>query len=143
MTPLRLSYRTLSPNAYQGLLATKKALDESSLGKDLIELVYLRTSQINGCAFCLEMHGASLRARGVADAKLDSLAAWRLSAHFSEQERAALAWTEALVDVATTHAPDADYAPLRAHFSEAEIADLCFAIALMSALNRMAIGARQ
>ncbi|WP_174866771.1 carboxymuconolactone decarboxylase family protein [Pectobacterium polaris] len=140
MSTLRLPYQTLSPEAYQGLTLTKKALDKSSLGKPLIELVYLRISQINGCAFCLEMHAAALRAGGVPDAKLDSLAGWRVSDHFSERERVALAWTESLVDVARSHAPDEDFEPLKAHFSDTEVADLSFAISLMSAFNRLAIG---
>lgn len=143
MSTLRLPYQTLSPEAYQGLSLTKKALDKSSLGKPFIELIYLRVSQINGCAFCLEMHAAALRRSGVADAKLDSLAGWRLSAHFSERERVALAWTESLVDVAGSHAADDYFEPLREHFSDAEIADLSFAISLMSAFNRLAIGMRQ
>ncbi|MDU2940624.1 MAG: carboxymuconolactone decarboxylase family protein [Enterobacteriaceae bacterium] len=143
MSTLRLPYQTLSPEAYQGLSLTKKALDKSSLGKSFVELIYLRVSQINGCAFCLEMHAAALRRSGVADAKLDSLAGWRLSAHFSERERAALAWTESLVDAAGSHAADNYFEPLREHFSDAEIADLSFAISLMSAFNRLAIGMRQ
>ena len=143
MSTLRLPYQTLSPEAYQGLGATKRALQKSSLGKQLIELVYLRTSQVNGCAYCLEMHAASLRADGVPPAKLDSLAGWRVSSQFSERERAALGWTESLVDVAHTHAPDSDFEPLKSHFSDTEIADLCFAIALMSAFNRLAVGMRQ
>lgn len=143
MSTLRLAYNTLSPEAYAGFIATKKALSKSSLGKQLVELVYLRISQINGCAFCLEMHTASLRAGGMPPAKLDGVAGWRVSAHFDERERAALAWTESLVDVAHTHAPDADFDPLKAHFSDTEISDLSFAIALMSAFNRMAIGMRQ
>lgn len=143
MSTLRLPYSTLSPAAYQGLLATKAALDHSSLGKPLIELVYLRVSQINGCAFCLEMHAKALRAGGMAQAKLDSLAGWRVSAQFDARERAALAWTESLVEVARTHAPDTDFESLRPHFSDAEISDLSFAIALMSAFNRLAIGMRQ
>lgn len=143
MSPLRLPYYTLSADAYKGLTATKKSLEHSSLGKPLTELVYLRVSQINGCAFCLEMHAKALRADGMADAKIDSVAGWRVSGHFSERERAALAWTESLVHVADTHAPDADFAPLKALFSDAEISDLSFAVALMSAFNRLAIGMRQ
>lgn len=140
---LRLSYWTLSPEAYAGFAATKKALEKSSLGKQLIELAWLRMSQINGCAFCLEMHAKALRNGGMPDAKLDSLAGWRVSEHFSERERAALAWTESLTHIDRTNAPDADFEPLKAHFSDAEIADLSFAIALMSAFNRLAIGMRQ
>lgn len=143
MSMLRLPYNTLSAQAYQGLIATKQALERSSLGKPLVELVYLRVSQINGCAFCLEMHAKALRGDGMADAKIDSLAGWRVSALFSERERAALAWTESLVDVAHTHAPDADFVPLKACFSDVEISDLSFAVALMSAFNRLAIGMRQ
>ncbi|VCU72047.1 Carboxymuconolactone decarboxylase family protein [Pigmentiphaga humi] len=143
MSTLRLSYWTLSPEAYQGFIATKKALEKSTLGMQLIELVWLRISQINGCAFCLEMHAKALRADNVPEAKLDSLAGWRVAGHFSEREQAALAWTEALTHVDRTHAPDEDFEPLKAHFSDAEISDLCFAIALMSAFNRLAIGMRQ
>lgn len=143
MSTLRLPYWTLSPEAYQGFSATKKALEKSSLGKQLIELVWLRMSQINGCAFCLEMHAKALRASGVPDAKLDSLAGWRAGGHCTERERAALAWTEALTHVDRTHAPDEDFEPLKAHFSETEISDLTFAIALMSAFNRLAVGMRQ
>ena len=142
-TPKRLPYHTLSPEAYQGFGATKKALERSSLGKQLIELAWLRMSQINGCAFCLEMHSKALRAGGLAETKLDSLAGWRVSDHFSDRERAALAWTEALTHVDKTHAPDVDYEPLKAHFSDVEISDLTFAIALMSGFNRLAIGMRQ
>lgn len=143
MSTQRLPYQTLSPEAYQGLIATKKALDKSTLGRTLIDLVYLRLSQINGCAFCLEMHAAALREGGMAVAKLDSLAGWQVSAQFDARERAALAWVESLAEVAHSHAPDADFAPLKAHFSDTEIADLTFAIALMSAFNRLAIGMRQ
>lgn len=142
-TPQRLPYYTLSPEAYSGFAATKKALSKSTLGKTLIELVWLRISQINGCAFCLEMHAKALRADGESAARLDSLAGWRVSELFSERERAALAWAESLTHVDKTHAPDADYTPLADHFSEAEISDLTFAIALMSAFNRLAIGMRQ
>lgn len=143
MSSLRLPYQTLSPEAYRGFGLAKQALDKSPLGKPLVELVYLRVSQINGCAFCLEMHAAALRAGGMPQAKLDALAGWRVSAHFGERERLALAWTEALVDVADSHAPDDDFLPLKAVFSDAEISDLSFAVALMSAFNRLAIGMRQ
>ena len=142
-TPQRLPYYSLSPEAYRGFGATKAALEKSSLGKPLIELIWLRMSQINGCAFCLEMHAKSLRAASTPDATLDSLAGWRVSERFTPRERAALAWTEALTHVDQTHAPDEDYEPLKEHFSDVEISDLTFAIALMSAFNRLAIGMRQ
>ena len=141
--PKRLPYHTLSPEAYRGLGATKAALEKSPLGKPLIELVWLRMSQINGCAFCLEMHAKALRAGGMPQIKLDSLAGWRVSEQFDARERAALAWTESLTHIDQTHAPDEDFEPLKAHFSDVEISDLSFAIALMSAFNRLAIGMRQ
>lgn len=143
MSQLRLPYWTLSPDAYQGFIATKDALEKSSVGTQLIGLVWLRMSQINGCSFCLEMHSKSLRADGMTTAQLDSVAGWRVSERFSARERAALAWTESLTHVDQTHAPDTDFEPLKAHFSDTEIADLTFAIALMSAFNRLAIGMRQ
>jgi len=143
MDAQRLEYDKLSPEAHRGLLAVHEALNKSPLGKTLVELVYLRVSQINGCAFCLEMHSAALRAAGVPAAKLDAMAGWRVSGRFDQRERAALAWAEALTDVAATHAPDEAYEPLKAHFSEVEISDLGYAIALMNAFNRLAIGARR
>lgn len=142
-TPKRLPYHTLSPEAYRGFGATKAALEKSTLGKQLLELVWLRMSQINGCAFCLEMHARALRTSGMADAKLDSVAGWRVGEHFTERERAALAWTEALTRVEQTNAPDEAFDPLRDHFSDVEISDLTFGIALMSAFNRLAVGMRQ
>jgi len=143
MTPKRLPYFQLSPAAYAGFGATKKALESSPLGQELIEFVWLRMSQINGCAFCLEMHAKALRARDVSQVKLDSLAGWRVSERFTARERAALAWTESLTHVDRTGAPDTDYEPLAEYFTDVEISDLTFAIALMSAFNRLAIGMRQ
>ncbi|WP_147195326.1 carboxymuconolactone decarboxylase family protein [Pantoea sp. CCBC3-3-1] len=143
MSHLRLPYFQLSNDAYAGLAATKKALEKSTLGKVLIELVYLRTSQMNGCAFCLEMHAKSLRSSGVENAKIDALAGWRVSHHFNDKETAALQWTEALVNVGDTFAPDDYFAALKEHFSDSEISDLTFAVSLMSAFNRLAIGMRQ
>lgn len=142
MSQLRLPFSTLAPAAYQGLIATGQALAQSSLGLELVELIYLRISQINGCAFCLGKHAETLREQGVSQAKLDRLAGWRISNLFDARERAALEWAETLTAVAEKGAPDAAYEPLRAHFSDAEIADLTFAVALMNAFNRLAVGMR-
>ncbi|PZW70209.1 AhpD family alkylhydroperoxidase [Pseudomonas sp. URMO17WK12:I1] len=142
MSTLRLPYSQLSPDIYKGLLATKKALAASSLGLPLIELVNLRISQINGCSFCLEMHAKALRDGGTPAAKLDSLAGWRISVHFSDAERAALAWAESLTDIAHTHAPDDVFEPLKAHFTDVQISDLTYAVALMNAFNRLAVSMR-
>lgn len=143
MSNLRQPYHELSQEAYSGFIQAKKALEKSALGGELIELIYLRVSQINGCAFCLEMHSSALRKRGIDQAKLDALAGWRVSHRFSERERAALAWAEDLTDIARCRAEDAVYLPLEACFSPQEVSDLTFAVSLMNAFNSLAIGMRQ
>ncbi|MDD5271604.1 MAG: carboxymuconolactone decarboxylase family protein [Methylovulum sp.] len=139
---LRLPYHELSPIALAGLRAVGTTLEDGPLGYPLLELVYLRVSQINGCAFCLKKHAKALREAGEAQEKLDSLAGWYISELFSERERAALAWAEALTHIATTHAPDELFFALQALFTDREISDLTFAIANMNALNRLAISMR-
>ncbi|MGO2305160.1 MAG: carboxymuconolactone decarboxylase family protein [Providencia sp.] len=143
MSTLRLAYNILSPEAYKGLIDCKNALEKSGLGKELIELVYLRISQINGCAFCLDMHATSLRAAGVSNKKIDTLAGWQVSHHFTEKERAALAWTESVANIAQTVAPDSLFNHVKLHFNDVQISDLTLAIGLMSAFNRVAIALRQ
>ncbi|EHX6290261.1 carboxymuconolactone decarboxylase family protein [Salmonella enterica subsp. enterica serovar Larochelle] len=142
MTTLRQPYYELSPEVYSALVQAKNALEKSTLDPTLMELIYLRVSQINGCAFCLEMHSKALRKAGVNQAKLDALAGWRVSHHFGEQEYAALAWAESVTHIAETHAEDNVYLPLLDHFSAREISDLTFAIGLMNCFNRLAIGMR-
>ncbi|MGU3415769.1 carboxymuconolactone decarboxylase family protein [Enterobacteriaceae bacterium C23F] len=142
MTTLRQPYYELSPQAYAAFIQAKKALENCELDLPLIELVYLRVSQINGCAFCLEMHSKALRKHGVDQVKLDALAGWRVSHQFSDRERAALAWAEDVTDIARTRAEDAVYEPLLAYFSATEISDLTFAISLMNAFNRLAVSMR-
>ncbi|MBD1589729.1 carboxymuconolactone decarboxylase family protein [Pseudomonas typographi] len=142
MNRLRLAFQSLSPAAYQGLLATNQALADGPLGLPLLELVYLRISQINGCAFCLGKHSQTLRECGVPQAKLDCLAGWRASERFDDRERAALSWAEALTDVSEQGAPDELFEPLKAHFTDAEVSDLTLAVALMNAFNRLAVGMR-
>ena len=142
MTALRQPYSELSPAVYAGLVQASVALEKSSLERTLLELLYLRVSQINGCAFCLEMHSKALRKSGVDQSKLDALAGWRVSNHFSDAERAALTWAEDLTHVAETHAEDNVYQPLLAHFSAEQISDITFAISLMNAFNRLAVGMR-
>jgi AhpD family alkylhydroperoxidase len=114
-----------------------KALDKRLLG-----LVKTRVSQINGCAFCLHMHSAEARKAGETDARLLLLDAWPESALYSDRERAALAWAEALTRVADTHAPDVTYEEIRRFFSEDELIALSIAIAMINAWNRLAIGFR-
>jgi len=139
----RIDYPTVAPEVYKALNGAYAALLRSGLEKRLIDLVFQRISQINGCAFCVELHGRDLRALGETPERLDSIAAWHESPYFDERERAALAWAESLTHVATTHAPDDVYAEVRAHFSEAETVNLTYAVALMNAYNRIAVGLRR
>jgi len=139
----RIDYPTVAPEVYKALNGAYAALLRSGLEKRLIDLVFQRISQINGCAFCVELHGRDLRALGETPERLDSSAAWHESPYFDARERAALAWAESLTHVATTHAPDDVYAEVRRHFSEAETANLTYAAALMNAYNRIAVGLRR
>ncbi|WP_373371980.1 carboxymuconolactone decarboxylase family protein [Nannocystis radixulma] len=143
MTMGRFDYPKLSPEVLQGFYAAHAALERGPLGRPLIDLVYLRVSQIHGCPYCLEMHAKSLREGGETTRRIDALAGWRASEAYTPRERAALEWVEAVTDIAHTHAPDASYVALGGHFSEREISELTMAIALMNALNRVAIAARR
>ncbi|MDC9594444.1 carboxymuconolactone decarboxylase family protein [Xenorhabdus sp. IM139775] len=143
MSELRLAYYDLSPELLQGFRLVKEGLEKSSLGLPLVELVYLRVSQINGCAFCLNKHTQSLRQAEETERRLAELAGWRVSSQFTFREKAALEWAEALTYVTASHADDGAYLPLKDYFTDQEISDLTFAIALMNGMNRLAIGMRQ
>jgi AhpD family alkylhydroperoxidase len=138
----RLKYYRASPGAYQALKGMQDYVESSGLERPLLELVKLRASQINGCAFCYDMHWKEARAIGESEERLYMLTAWRESHLYSERERAALAWTEALTLVSQTGAPDDVYEEARSQFDDKEIADLTLAIAAINAWNRMAIGFR-
>ncbi|OTA20805.1 alkylhydroperoxidase [Xenorhabdus beddingii] len=142
MNNMRLAYYDLSPELLQGFRAVKQALEKSPLGVPLVELIYLRVSQINGCSFCLNKHTQSLRENQETERRLAELAGWRVSSQFSPREKAALEWAEALTYIVTTHADDEAYLPLKDYFTDQEISDLTFAIALMNGMNRLAIGMR-
>ncbi|CAI1012624.1 Argininosuccinate synthase [Serratia liquefaciens] len=143
MIKQRLKYSELSPAPYKGMVTALMALEKGALDKATIELMFMRVSQINGCAYCLDMHGKALRESGVDNAKLDQLAGWRVSHAFSDRERAALEWADSVTLIAATGAPDSAFEALQTYFSEAEIADLTFAISIMNAFNRLAISMRQ
>lgn len=143
MIKQRLKYSELSPAPYKGMVTALMALEKGALDKATIELMFMRVSQINGCAYCLDMHGKALRESGVDNAKLGQLAGWRVSHAFSDRERAALEWADSVTLIAATGAPDSAFEALQTHFSEAEIADLTFAISIMNAFNRLAISMRQ
>ena len=139
----RIDYPMVAPEFYKALNGAHAALLRTGFDKKLIDLVFQRISQINGCAFCVELHGRDLRAAGETAERLDSIAAWHESPYFTEREKAALAWAESLTRVADTHAPDDVYEEVRKHFSEVETANLTYAIALMNAYNRVAVGLRR
>lgn len=139
MATLRLSYDKLCPSLTQTLRSMVTQLEQSTLGIPLIELIYQRVSQINGCAFCLDKHSRVLRTHGETNQRLDTLAAWRDSRHFEAREKAALAWAEAITHIGVKHPEDATFQPLTAHFSAVEITELTFAIVTMNALNRLVI----
>jgi AhpD family alkylhydroperoxidase len=141
MTP-RFNYAKAAPGAYQAMRGLEKYLHECGLEERLIHLIKLRASQMNGCAYCLDMHWKDLRALGEDEQRLYSLDAWRESPFYSERERAALEWTEALTLVAERHVPDRVYEAVRPHFSDKELSDLSLAIATINAWNRLSIAAR-
>jgi AhpD family alkylhydroperoxidase len=133
----RLSYPTIAPHVLQATLTMSKTAHESDLERDLIELVNLRASQINGCAFCLDMHAKALRKMGVDQQKLDLLVAWRESPNFSERERAALAWTEAVTLIAGHGVPEDVYRCALSQFGEKGLVDLTFAVTVINTWNRL------
>lgn len=143
MRNLRLKYFDLSPELMSGFRAVKVALEKSVVEQKLIELVYLRVSQINGCAYCLNLHTNSLLKDGETQRRISEVAGWRVSDQYSEKERAALNWAEQLTFISTSHADDESYEALKKVFSDKEISDLTFAISLMNGMNRLAISMRQ
>ena len=142
MTP-RLDPSKASPEAMKAMLALESFVQRCGLDAKLIHLVKTRASQINGCAFCLDMHTREARAAGETEQRLYLLPAWRESPLYSERERAALAWTEALTLIAETHAPDDVYEATRAQFSETELVNLSMLIVAINGWNRLAIGFRR
>ena len=138
----RLLPTEIAPDGYQALRAVEVYLAKCGLPKRLIELVKFRASQINRCAYCLDVHSKDARKAGETEQRLYLLNAWRESPLFSPAERAALAWTEALTHLAATGAGDADYEALRPHFSDKEIVDLTYLIGMINFWNRLAVGMR-
>jgi AhpD family alkylhydroperoxidase len=139
----RIDFYTASPDAFKAMLALENAVSKLPLEKKLIELVKLRASQINGCAFCVDMHTADARKQGETERRLYAVSVWRETPFFTPRERAALAWTEALTRLSETHAPDEDYALLSAEFTASEMVDLTMAISTINSWNRLAVGFRK
>lgn len=142
MTP-RLDPFALAPRPMQAMLELESRIRAAGLEPGLLHLVKFRASQINGCAYCLDMHSREARADGEREERLHLLAAWREAPLYSPRERAALAWTEAVTCIAETAAPDADYEAARAQFSEEELVALTLAITTINAWNRLAIAFRK
>jgi AhpD family alkylhydroperoxidase len=141
MTP-RMNIFQVAPEGAKGVLAVEAAIEKSSLEHGLVELVKLRASQINGCAFCIHMHATDAVKHGETDMRIHLLSAWHESPLFTERERAALNWTDRLTKVAEMGAPDADYALLKAHFNDTEIGHLTLLIGTINLWNRVQIGLR-
>jgi AhpD family alkylhydroperoxidase len=138
----RIDYLKVGRGVYEAMLGLEKYLRQCGLDETLLDLIKLRVSQINGCAYCLDMHWKDLRARGESEQRLYGLDAWEESPYYNERERAALAWAEAVTDIKETHAPDDVYEKTRRHFNEKEVADLTLAVAAINSWNRLAIAAR-
>jgi AhpD family alkylhydroperoxidase len=141
-TTPRFNYGTAAPGVYDAMDALDQYLRTSGLESALILIVQLRASQINGCAYCLDMHWKDLRAIGETERRLYSLDAWRECPYYTDRERAALAWTEAVTLIADGHASDAVYEEVRSHFSDSELSNLTLAVAAINAWNRLSIAAR-
>ena len=138
----RLNPLNAAPEAVKLLRNVEAYLHQTALGERLTDLVKMRASQINGCAYCLDMHSRSLRRAGETEQRIYLLDAWRESPIYTPRERAALAWTEALTRIAETHAPDDVYDEVRREFDDKDLADLTTLIGMINLWNRVAISAR-
>jgi AhpD family alkylhydroperoxidase len=139
---MRLNYGVVAPEAFKALMALEQSVIDMGLEPTLIHLIKLRASQINGCAYCINMHNNEARADGETQQRLDLVSVWRETNFFNEREKAALAWTESLTLISETNAPDADYEAIANVFDEKERVALTLAIAAINAWNRFAIGFR-
>jgi AhpD family alkylhydroperoxidase len=138
----QLNYAKLAPGVYDALDALDRYLNESGLDETMLHLVRLRASQVNACAYCIDMHWKDLRALGEGEQRLYSLDAWRESPYYTDRERAALAWAEAVTLLTDGHVPEHVYDQARSQFSAKELCDLTLAVATINAWNRLSISAR-
>ncbi len=138
----RLKYTVLAPDAYKAMNGLERYVQSTGIEPSLLELVKLRSSQLNGCAYCIDMHTKDARARGETEQRLYALSDWHETPFFTDRERAALAWTEAVTRVSETHVPDEVYEQVRKHFGEKELVDLTMAIVVINGWNRLAISFR-
>jgi AhpD family alkylhydroperoxidase len=138
----RLSYSKIAPDGIKAMSNLNRYVEECGLEPLLLELVKMRASQINGCAYCIDMHSKDARALGESEQRLYALNAWRETPFYNERERAALLWTEELTLLSETHASDAVYEEVRQHFSDKEMVNLTLAIVVINGWNRLAVGFR-
>jgi AhpD family alkylhydroperoxidase len=138
----RIDYTKIAPEAFRAMFGLERYVRDSGLEPSLLHLIKMRASQINGCAYCLDMHSKDARAAGETEQRLYVLNAWREAPFYTERERAALAWTEALTLIAQNHVPDEIYDEVRQHFSEKELADLSLAVVAINGWNRLSISLR-
>ena len=138
----RIEYAKVAPNAMSAMLGLEHYVRQGGLDPSLLELIKLRASQINGCAYCVDMHTKDARARGESEQRLYAMVVWRETPFFTEQERAALAWTEAVTQVGCQHVPEEIYQLARQHFDEKELVALTMAIIAINGWNRLAISFR-
>ncbi|QGZ56586.1 carboxymuconolactone decarboxylase family protein [Paraburkholderia acidiphila] len=139
----RMDFYKASPEGTKAMIALEERASKSSIEKPLAELVRLRASQINGCAFCVDMHTTDARKGGETDRRLATVSVWRETPFFTERERAALEWTESVTLLAQTHVPDEVWERVKPHFSEQEIADLTLLIIAINGWNRIAVTFRK
>jgi AhpD family alkylhydroperoxidase len=139
----RIDFYAASKEALDAMIGLEKAVSKLGIDHKLLDLIKLRASQINGCAFCVDLHTTEARKAGESERRLYAVSVWRETPFFSDKERAALAWTEALTRLPDTHAPDADYEQLAAHFSPQEMSNLTLAIVAINGWNRFAVGFRK
>ena len=138
----RFDYAATAPGAYKAMRGLEQYLHECGLEEQLIHIIKLRASQINGCAYCLDMHSKDARAEGETEQRLYGLNAWRETPFYTDRERAALAWTEAVTLVSEGHVPDTVFEEARRHFSEEELVNLTLALVAINGWNRLAIAFR-
>jgi AhpD family alkylhydroperoxidase len=139
---MRLNYAKAAPGVYDAMDALDQYLANCGLEESLLHLVRLRASQVNGCAYCIDMHWKDLAAIGEKAQRMYSLDAWRESPYYTDRERAALEWTESVTRIADDHVPDAVFEEVRSHLNEKELSDLTLAVAAINAWNRLSIAAR-
>lgn len=138
----RIEYAKVAPDGMKAMRGLENYVRQCGLEESLLELVKLRASQINGCAYCIDMHTRDARAQGEHEQRLYAVVAWQETPFFSERERAALAWTESVTQVGKDHVPDSVFEHARRHFSEKELVDLTFAVIAINGWNRLAISFR-